>query len=449
MLCFGIQSSIAMSISDHHKNPSLKDSYRAGIFGCVMSGLTQNYFSPFLLALGGGAAHIGLLNSLTNLVASASQLPSDTLTRHFRSRQVITAVFVFLQSVTLLLLAWIALAHVANLYLTIAVITCFSGFGAVVQPCWISMLSDMVSQHRRGKYFGWRTRRLGTTIIVSTLLTGLALYYFERLDIALGFFCVFAAAAATRFLSFLYIRKMVDPPLQFTQESHFNLWDFLSKIKSSNFAQFVFFTAGVNFAVNLAAPFFTVFMLQDLALNYIEFTLINLAAPVVLYTIIERWGHHADLVGNIKVLRVVAPLFGLIPLLWIVNQSTVYLIGVEMLAGFLWAGFNLSSSNFIMDAVTPEKRTRCIAYFHVINGAALALGAFCGGHLIPFLPELRGYKILTLFAISSGLRIVIGCLAPLRLKEVRPVTKISHQELLFSMIGVKPIAGIERKNIQL
>ena len=148
-------------------------------------------------------------------------------------------------------------------------------------------------------------------------------------------------------------------------------------------------------------------------------------------------------------LRVVAPLFGLIPLLWIVNQHPAYLICVEMLAGFLWAGFNLSSSNFIMDAVTPEKRTRCIAYFNVINGVALALGAFCGGHMITFLPELRGYKILTLFAISSVLRIVVGLIAPLKLKEVRPVEKISHQQLLFSMIGVKPIAGIERKTIQI
>lgn len=449
MLCFGKQSQVPMSISDHRQNPSLKDSYRSGIFGCIMSGLTQNYFSPFLLALGGSAAHIGLLNSLTNLIASLAQLPSDTLTRYFRSRQVITAAFVFLQSVTLGLLAWIALAHVANVYLTIAVITCFSGFGAVVQPCWVSMLSDMVAETRRGKYFGWRTHRLGMTIIVTTLFTGLALYYFERVDLAFGFFCVFAAAAATRFLSFIYIRKIVDPPLRFTPESHFNLWDFLSQVKTSNFAQFVFFTAGVNFAVNLAAPFFTVFMLQDLAMNYIEFTLINLAAPVVLYAIIERWGLHADIVGNIKVLRVVAPMFGLIPLLWIVNQHPAYLICVEMFAGFLWAGFNLSSSNFIMDAVTPEKRTRCIAYFNVINGAALALGAFCGGHLIPYLPALRGYKILTLFVISSALRIIIGCLAPLKLKDVRPVEKISHQQLLFSMIGVKPIAGIERKNIQL
>jgi hypothetical protein len=438
-----------MSIADHQHNLNLKNSYNAGIFGCIMTGLTQNYFSPFLLSLGGNASHIGILNSLTNLVSSVAQLPSDKLARQFRSRQVITVVFVPLQSATLILLAWISLMPISSLFLTIAVITCFTACGAVVQPCWVSMLSDMVGEKRRGKYFGWRTQRLGTTIIITTMLTGLVLHYFEGLNMALGFFFVFAIAAAMRLISFWYIRRMFDPPLKFTEESHFHLWDFLSRIKSSNYAQFVLFTASINFAVNLAAPFFTVFMLQDLSMNYIQFTFINLSAPVILYAIIGRWGHHADLVGNIKILKVVAPLFGLIPLLWIVNQHPVYLMGVEMLAGFLWAGFNLCSSNFIMDATTPEKRTRCIAYFHVINGAALALGAFCGGHMITFLPDLKGHKILTLFAISSVLRIVLGLIAPLKLKEVRPVEKISHPQLLFSMIGVKPIAGIERRTLQL
>jgi MFS family permease len=95
------------------------------------------------------------------------------------------------------------------------------------------------------------------------------------------------------------------------------------------------------------------------------------------------------------------------------------------MAGFFWGGFNLYTSNFIYDSVIPEKRTRCISYFNTINGAAICLGNLLGGFLATHIPPALGYRLLTLFAISSFLRIVISTTLLNRVKEIRRIASNS------------------------
>ena len=147
------------------------------------------------------------------------------------------------------------------------------------------------------------------------------------------------------------------------------------------------------------------------------------------------WGRHADVVGNVRVLRLSGFCVTLVPLFWLISHNVLYLALVQVIAGFAWGGVTLSSANFIYDAVTPPKRVRCISYFNVINGTALFLGASLGGLLASTLPPLRGYPLLTLFALSSLCRLVLYFLLFNRFSEVRPSKAVSLQELFFSVVG--------------
>ena len=120
-----------------------------------------------------------------------------------------------------------------------------------------------------------------------------------------------------------------------------------------------------------------------------------------------------------------------------------------MLSGFAWSGFNLCATNFIYDAVTPEKRTRCIAYFNVFTGMALFLGALLGGFLLNVLPALFGYKILSLFLIASILRFITVLFLSGKIKEVRKIEQITSKELFYSVVGIKPILGVTKESRQL
>jgi MFS family permease len=159
----------------------------------------------------------------------------------------------------------------------------------------------------------------------------------------------------------------------------------------------------------------------------------------MIYLMIQRWGTHADRVGNLKIIRLTSKLVSFIPLFWIISRNPVYLFLLQMASGLVWAGYNLCSANFIFDAVTPEKRTRCVAYFNVFNGLGICCGSLLGGFLVQRLPPFFGYKVLTLCVISSLLRFIVAFFMVQGLKEVRTVAKIKSADLFFSVIGVRPV----------
>jgi hypothetical protein len=228
----------------------------------------------------------------------------------------------------------------------------------------------------------------------------------------------------------------------------FTARNFLGKIRGSNFARFAIFVSLMSLTVNIAGPYFTVLMIRDLGFSYLEYSAVIVTAPVVMYLMMGRWGRLADRVGNVRVLRFTAPIIAIIPLLWIINRNPFYLMAAQVVSGFAWAGFNLCASNFIFDAVPPEKRVRYISYFNVMNGTMLSAGALIGGFAADFLPPLLGHRLLMLLLVSSLLRIVVLTALPLKFREVRSVPSINSNDLFFSLVGVKPVIGVERHIIR-
>lgn len=428
-----------MHNKDENVKKSLNASFLDGVFASGMTGFTQEYFTPFLLLLGATAKHVGALTAFSNLFNSLIQLKSADLTERLKSRRKIINIFVFFQALMLLPMLSIAISRGTRPIIFIGIVVLFTCFGAIVMPPWASLMSDLVEQDKRGQYFGWRNKILGFITVVITFLAGLTLNYMRKVNIFYGFAIIFGFAFIFRIISLYFLTKMHEPYLEHKREHCFTFFDFLSRMKKSNFARFVLFVAMINFSVNLAAPFFVVLMIRDLHFSYLLYTIITIVATTTTFLTINRWGKHADKIGNLKVIKFSALLITTLPLLWIINQNPLFLVFVQLFGGFAWAGFNLCTSNFIYDAVIPQKRTRCISYFNAINGLAIFFGAIIGGFLVEKLPFIFGYKILTLFLISGILRIVVAVTMPIKLKEVRPVEKIRNNQLFLSMLGIRSI----------
>ena len=433
------------SLDNNKIKKTLRFSLIDGIFASGMLGFTQDYFTPFLLLQGGSSRQVGLLNALPNLFASLVQAKSADLTARLKSRKKMFSIFAFLHALMLLPLSAMAFLHVTNAYLFILIIILFASFMAISGPPWASLMSDLVHESKRGEYFGWRNRIFGFTIVSMTFIAGVILYFMKKINAFYGFGIIFLCAFLFRLISWYYLTRMHEPHLEHKKEDSFTIFDFISRIRESNFAKFVLFVSLMNFSVNLVSPFFSVLMLRDLSFNYLTYTFVTITATFTLYATMSRWGRHADKVGNVKIIRLTSRLVSILPLLWVINQHPAYLFVIQVMAGFAWSGFNFCASNFIYDAVTPEKRTRCIAYFNVFNGLALCFGAMLGGFIVGKLPNIFGYKILTLALISSILRILVSLIMSDKIKEVRVVDGIRNNRLFFSMIGVKPILGGEQK----
>ncbi|HCJ67246.1 MAG TPA: hypothetical protein DHV62_08000 [Elusimicrobia bacterium] len=433
---------------------SLKFSFLDGIFASVMQGIAENYINPYALALQASAREIGLLVSVPGLTTAISQLKAADLTERIGRKKIIK-VSIFLQVLT-----WLPIIFLPYFFLKrgdylsssigwlIFFVTLYALFGNIAAPAWGSIMSQYVPMTRRGSYFAWRNRIFGTVALSSVFLAGFILTLFNRKNLV-GFTIIFSLAMFSRFISWIYLTKYYEPRLHPNPDAYFTFWDFIKRIKESNFVKFVLFISLISLAVNLASPFFPYYMLRERNFSYLSYTIIILIPTVVTLLSLSRWGKHADIVGNLRVIKSTAMLVPIIPVLWLFSANKFYLVGIQIFAGFLWAGYNLCITNFIYDAVSPEKRARCLAYFNFLNGLGLFLGATFGGYLLENLPKIFGYRTFSLFLISGLTRGIIVLTFVPKIEEVREVKTISSRDLFFSVIGIKPAVGISADTLRL
>jgi MFS family permease len=431
-----------MALGKVNVRASLRSSFKDGVFAALMGGVTDHYATPLALFLGATVQQVGFITALPNLLSSLSQFFAVRVIYWVGGRLKLLVRLVFSQASLILCIAmlpWLQLSNRVELLLVLLILAALCG--GLAGPAWGSLMSDYIPARQRGRYFGWRSKILGSVAVGSVIASGLLLYSFREISHSAGFFILFFLAALARYASAHFISQMDEPPHRKDPASDFTFIMFLARFRESNFLKFVVFTACLNFASFLAAPFFVVFMLRDLELSYLTYMALQVCSALASLVALPLWGRHADLVGNVRVLRLSAFFSALIPIFWLFLSHPAYLMLVQMWAGFSWSGVTLSSANFIYDAVTPQKRIRCIAYFNIINGIALFLGASVGGFLALRLPPLFGFPLVSLFALSCFCRLSVYMLLSRSFREVRPARQVSIQELFFSVVGIRPLVG--------
>lgn len=418
---------------------SLKVSFWDGVFASCMAGLTSDYMTPYALALKATTRQIGTLSAVPFLVSALGQLKSAEIAEFFRSRKRMILVFIMLHLLMLIPIALVPYLFKDQPVLFLLIfVTLFTALNTTAGPVWLGLMGEYIPSNKRGRYFGWRNRIMMIVTIAMSLIAGFILQHFRN-NVLKGFLIILVFALLSRLISWYFLTRMYEPRFFVHKDSYFSFIDFVKGMKKSNFAQFVLLVSGLHFCVNLASPFFSVFMLRDLRMNYVTYTILLSTVTVVQVLTIGRWGRAGDKAGNVRVMKLTALLIASLPLWWLISQNPFYLIFAQALSGFAWAGFNLCAGNFVYDAVTPQKRIRCIAYLSVFAGIGVFLGATIGGHLAAVLPNIFGYNLLSLFLFSSLMRFLVVLSVSPRIKEVRQVVHVRRRDLLFQIIGIKEV----------
>lgn len=421
---------------------SLRASFKDGVFAAVMAGISDFYATPLALFLGATVQQVGWLTAFPNLLSSLSQFLAVRVIRWVGGRVRLLVRLVASQATLILgigMLPWVETPHRVELFIALLILSALCG--GLAGPAWGSLMSDYIPARQRGRYFGWRNRIVGSVTLASVIASGLLLYSLKDVSYAAGFSIIFVGAALARYASAHFISRIDEPPQKRDPASEFTFVMFLARFRESNFLKFVIAIACLNFASYLAAPFFPVFMLRDLRFSYLTYMALQVGFSLASLIALPLWGRHADLVGNVRLLRLSYLFAALVPALWLLSHNPAYLMLVQIWGGFSWSGVTLCAGNFIYDAVTPQKRVRCIAYFNVVNGVAIFLGSAIGGFLGSRLPPLFGYRLLSLFALSCSGRLLFYLLLSRRFREVRPAHDVSLQQLFFSVVGIRPLVG--------
>ncbi|MCM8776576.1 MAG: MFS transporter [Candidatus Omnitrophica bacterium] len=426
---------------------SLNVSWKEGIPAQMMVAIVDTYMVPFALFLGATVFQIGFLVAIPNLIGSISQIFAVRVVRAAGNRLPFLILGATVQAFLLLPVgAFAFLSFPGQIALLIILITAYRILGNLISTVWGSLVSDYLPPHQRGEYFGWRSRIAGTAGVFALAVAGIFLHFGKKFSAVFAFFLVFWAASFCRFLSASFLRKMADSPYELKPENDFTFFMFIRRLRESNFVKYVLYVSSITFAVQLAGPYFTVLMLRDFQFSYLLFMMIQLTGMASSFLFLPLWGKHADIIGNARILKITSLLIPTIPFLWLFSKNIFYLIIVQLYAGFVWAGFELCSANFIYDAVSPEKRVRCYGYFNLFNGIALFLGASLGGFLADRLPPLLGHSIYTLLALSGIARLLAHFALSGKFHEVREgVEKVSSLQLFFSVLGIRPLSGFNRE----
>lgn len=442
-----------------HKDPqishSLRHSVRDGVAYSVMQGGGETYFSAFALFLRASSQQIAWLAALPALLGSVAQLISARLGAghvRWRKRLIVTgAVIHALTWLPLMALPLLFPSHSVELF--IACVLLLGIAGDFIVPQWASLMGDLVPAQRRGRYFGHRSRLATLSNFIALVAAGGLLHLAEQHDYTLpGYLLVFLIAMLARVVSVYHLARMHDPQAGLQREQEHPprpLRAWLADLRGTGYLRFAVFMALFQGATAIAAPFFTVHMLNDLHFTYLQFMVLTAASVMMKFFTLAAWGRVADAYGNRLVQRITGLIIPVVPALWLVSPDFWYLLGLQCLGGLVWAGFSLSSGNYLYELLPGRRLASYMAFSAVLTAIGIFLGALAGGWLAQHGPDLvplfgeagvLAYPLYGVFACSALMRLLVAVAGLRQLRELRRVRRLTARGLIFRFTRLYPPA---------
>jgi MFS family permease len=429
---------------------NLKTSIKEGVFSSIFTGFTKNFIAPLAIALKASNSTVALFSSVPEIFASIFQLSAITASRKIKSRKKMLVIAAIIQAVIWIPIVIAPFIAAGNIWLLLGLVTLATTLSQFMQPIWNSYMGDLVPVNERGRFFGNRNVIVGMSTFISTVAAGLVLNHYSGFSPLLGFTIIFSVAIAARFGSVYFKARLADlPPAQLGKVQDFSLWQFMSRMTSTNYGLFVIFIALMKFSVYIAAPFFAIFMLRELGFSYLQFTAATGAGLICSFIFMRVWGNLIDARGSRLVLYITGILVVIPPLIYLGASLTLSgtvlftaIVLAEAFSGMAWAGFDLSAANFIFDSVRPEKRIRCISYYNLFIGVGIFLGTGLGSLIVDHV-HLALSGMLIAFIVSAVLRLAVSFAFLPKLKEVRLIEVSLGRTLFHRILDIRPRGGFD------
>jgi MFS family permease len=403
----------------------LRNSIYDGAFAQIMSVLTSGIFlTGFALLLGANELHIGILAAIP-FIAQLTQLGSSFVIEQKGKRKRTCLAFASVNRYSWLLVFAILLwrnpeQSPTSVWILVGASIISYLFGSAGGVAWLSWMADLVPQEIRGRYFAKRNMILAIVGVVVTLLAGKYLDLWKNLGAngeVYGFLSVFLIAVICGVISLHFLKRIPDLEKEKPKKEGLGFWKMVKiPFGDSNFLRFSLFSASWSFSVNLASPFFAVYMLKDLKMSYGLLALVYILNEVSSILALPLWGKLSDRFGSKPVLSLTTLATSLLPVLWLLTVSSHFvfiIIILQLYGGLFWSGLNLNNNNLLLKLAPKENNSIYLATFAALTGLATAVAPVLGGFLAN---ELRGttlnlgyvkiYDLLFLFLISGFLRLV-------------------------------------------
>ena len=414
---------------------SLRASTLDSIFSTVFSCITAEVLlSNFLLELGATSVEIGFLLAIPMLANFLQPLGAYLAEKSTSRRRYSVRLFAVARLLWLVLVLGIlgfnpdlGAAH-RLVQWTLFVSLGTHLLGAMGSASWMSWMAALVPERLRGRYFGLRNSVASLTNLLCIPLLGLIVSRWSGGAVrAYGILLIVAVLAGIVSLSCQLFMKDVNPQVALNTSSKqlTPLSTVVSLLKETNFLKFLLYFGLWMFAINLSAPFFNIYLLQDLGLDVSWVTFYSSLTAGANVVMLMLWGKLSDRIGNRPILVAVGILVAAVPLLWlgVGTNSLSLLLGVPllyMLAGGTWSAIELCNNNLPMAIAPAHGSSNYFAIAAAVGGLGGALGTTTGG----ILADASPLGLPGLFAFSAVVRLI--ALLPLCFVQEPRSATLSH-----------------------
>ncbi|MGG6282427.1 MFS transporter [Leptolyngbya sp. AN03gr2] len=395
---------------------SLRASTLDGIFATVFSNIAGGVLlSNFLVEIGATPVEIGLSASIpmmANLLQPMGAMFGDrTSSRHNYCLAIYTPsrlIWLFLL-IGLAGYRWGHISDHAMVIWTLAIVCVTHFLGALGSASWLSWLAALVPKRLRGRYFSIRNSAANLTCLISVPLAGFAVSRYDGGSIeGYGLVLLFGIVMGLLSLGFQWFMTDVNPQEQQQTLPPTETVPLVEVLQNSNFVRFLIYFSIWMFAVNLSAPFFNLYLLDNLGLDVSWVTIYSSLTSAANLLMLIVWGKLADRVGNRFLLLTVGALVAITPILWLGTGTDtlsiwLWLPLLHMLAGGTWAAIDLCNNNIQLGIAPKRNQSTYFAIAAAVAGVSGALGTTAGGFLAQFV-QYGGLP--GLFALSTVVRFI-------------------------------------------
>ena len=405
----------------------------------IFDALTSAFLVAFALFFGASNFVIGFLGAMPYIVSLIIEVPGAKLAEFFSRKKIC----IIAQGISRI--SWILIILTPYFFIKtpLLLLTIFFAWikitDILTEPSWTSLIADIVPLKIRGIFFGTRNAIIGIAGMISAIIGGFYLDLFPKTDPA-GFTTMFTTGIFFALISIILLTKIKEP--KNIDHTHHTLKDFFSI--NGDFKKFCAFAVFFNFAVMLASPFFSVFMLKNLNLSYSYFMLISGISTLARILAQHRIGILTDKFGDkqIALISVFGTAFVPLLFLFVTPHNLWLLIAAQILSGIVWAGADLTLFNLLLDLTKPEKRASQIAAYAMIISIPNIVAPLIGGLIADYATVYVLQGIPLIFTISFLLRLFTA--VPLyAIKEPRAHKTYPLTHVFLHAITIHPTRGFD------
>jgi MFS family permease len=390
---------------DGQKLVGLRFFWLDGLFASLCDNLVLGFLELYLLSYGASNRLIGLNTAVANLCAAASIVPGALAIARVRSRKRLVVASGLVNRFGLLAISIVPFAAGDS----VAAVACLVGLNAIRttmsnfnNPAWTSMVADLVPLRARARYFSSRNMAVILASIVAAPLAGAVVKSLS--DVGgfprLGFQAIFFLSFLMGILSSASFASIPDAAVSEATSPKPKGFPLRSLLADRQFAGFVASALVWNVALQIAVPFFNVYLVCGLGGNAASVGIITAVASFTTLFGQLLFGRVTDRRGDVFVLVATGLLIPLLPIAWTLVTAWRQVILINIASGVIWAGYNLANFNVLLRITPDEHRPEATAIYQTIVAASAVIGPIVGGAMADSL----GYKAV--FALSGALRYV-------------------------------------------